>query len=226
MKENDKINWNNFYSDLIKGNYPKYPNETILKLFFGNYLKNKPKINDKMKLLDVGCGFGQNFSPFLEKNMECYGVEVSQDICNKTNQIYKSKGYNVNVKKGHNRKIPFDDNFFDYVISFNAIHYESSEANMKKAIKEHSRVLKKGGRLFIITVGPKHTIYKRAKSLGNHIYEISDFDFRNGSKYFYFDNLKYLKYYLNPFFNDIELGRITENYMEVPLDFLIAVATK
>ena len=43
---------------------------------------------------------------------------------------------------------------------------------------------------------------------------------------FYFDNLKYLELYLKDDFSDVELGRITENYMQMPLDFLIAVATK
>ena len=226
MKASDQKKWSVFYKELIKKDYPKYPNETILKLFFGNYLKQKPVLEKGMKLLDVGCGFGQNFNPFLEKGLKCFGVEIEQDICNKTNKLYELQGLKVDVKKGHNRDLPFKDGYFDYVISINAIHYESDEKLINEALLEHARVLKKGGKLFIITVGPEHTIYKKAKCLGNHRYEISDYDFRNGNIYFYFDNLKYLEQYLKPHFITIELGRITENYMEMPLDFLIGVATK
>lgn len=207
-------------------NYPKYPNEAILKLFFGDYLSDKPVCKKGQKLLDVGCGFGQNFYPFLDKGMQCYGVEINPDICKITNDLFASKGLMVNVKNGHNRSLPFKDDYFDYVLSINAIHYEPNGELMKQAITEHARVLKKGGKLFLMTVGPEHTIYKRAKCLGDHRYEISDFDFRNGSVYFYFDNLKYLELYLAPQFSKIELGRVTEDLMQVPLDFLIAVATK
>lgn len=218
--------WSRFYKNKFLKNYPKYPNEAILKLFFGNYLKDKPVCKKGQRILDVGCGFGQNFHPFLDKGMKCFGVEIDPEICKITNEIFSSKGLLVDVKNGHNRNLPFKDGYFDYVLSINSIHYEPDEVMMKQAIAEHARVLKKGGKLFLMTVGPEHTIYKRAKCLGNHRYEITDYDFRNGTVYFYFDNLKYLQLYLEPHFKNIELGRVTEELMELPLDFLIAVATK
>lgn len=226
MKAIDQKKWSKFYKGLLARDYPKYPNEAILKLFFGSYLKQKPVCKKGQRLLDVGCGFGQNFKPFLEKGMQCFGVEVDPSICDITNKIFEQEGLVVDVRHGHNRDLPFKDEYFDYVLSVNAIHYESDEKLMREAIAEHARVLKKGGKLFLMTVGPEHTIYKRAKCLGDHRYEITDFDFRNGSIYFYFDNLKYLELYLQPHFNTIELGNVTENLMQMPLDFLVAVATK
>lgn len=226
MKTNDQEKWVEFYKTMSLGNYPKYPNEIILKLFFGNYLKDKPICENRQKILDVGCGFGQSFMPFLDKGMECFGVEIEPTICDITNNIFAAKGYKIDVRHGHNRELPFEDEFFDYVLSINAIHYEPDEKLMKEALAEHARVLKKGGKMFLITAGPNHTIYKSAKCLGNHRYEISNYDFRDGDIYFYFDNLKYLELYLNPYYKNIELGTVTENLMELPLDFLIAVATK
>ncbi|MBV9988150.1 MAG: methyltransferase domain-containing protein [Chitinophagaceae bacterium] len=223
-KAQDK--WAQFYKHKRLQNYPKYPNETVLKLFFGNYLKDKPVCKRGQKLLDVGCGFGQNFGPFLDKGLKCYGVEIDASICEFTNRIFAEQGLAVDVRSGHNRELPFEDAVFDFVLSINAIHYEPDETSMRAAIAEHARVLKPGGKFFIMTVGPEHTIYKRAKCLGDHRYEISDFDFRDGSVYFYFDNVKYLEHYLRPHFSAIETGRVTEDLMQVPLDFLIAVATK
>lgn len=226
MESSEQKKWSEFYKNLLNKDYPKYPNEVILKLFFGNYLKEKPVCKEGFKLLDVGCGFGQNFKPFLDKGMECYGVEVDASICETTNKLFGDAGLVVDVRHGHNRDLPFPDEHFDYVLSINAIHYEPEEELIKQAIAEHARVLKNGGKLFIITVGPGHTIYQRAVCLGHHRYQISDFDFRNGNIYFYFDNLKYLEYYLKPSFSKMELGSISENLMELPLEFLIAVATK
>ena len=106
------------------------------------------------------------------------------------------------------------------------MHYEKNDLGIKKSLKEYNRVLKKGGSIIIFTVGPKHEIYKKAKPLNNHIYQIQNWDFRNGSKYFYFDNTKYLKLYINKFFKNIEIGKVTEKLMEKDLDFLLAKAEK
>ena len=142
------------------------------------------------------------------------------------NRYYSNQGEDVEVKVGDNQNLPYKDDYFEYIISINAIHYESNEEGINSALTETNRVLKPGGRFIVFTVGPEHLIYKRAKSLGNHKYEIDDFDFRDGQQLFYFDNLKYLEFYLQHHFKDIELGRVTENLMERPLDFLIAVCTK
>lgn len=226
LSKDQEKKWSEFYSNKLTHNYPKWPNETIVKLFFGSYLKDKPVIQPGQKLLDVGCGYGQSFMPFLQKEIECHGVEIDPEICAITERIFKEYGYSVSIAYGNNQNIPYPDESFDYILSLNAIHYEPDEENMIKAIAEHFRVLKSGGKLFIMTVGPEHDIYRKAKALGNHRYEIQDFDFRNGQVFFYFDNLKYLEHYLLPFSQKIELGRITEDLMECPLDFLIAVATK
>jgi ubiquinone/menaquinone biosynthesis C-methylase UbiE len=218
--------WSQFYTKITSGDYPKWPNETILKLFFGTYLKSKTFIKSGQTLLDVGCGTGQNFTPFLEKGLDCYGVEVHPDLCELTEHLFKERGLSVSVKYGNNQNLPFENEYFDYLLSLNVIHYEPTEEDMKKAIEEHARVLKKGGKFFLMTVGPEHIIYRQAKALGNHLYEIADFDFRNGQTFFYFDNIKYVEQYLSPYFSSIEFGRVTENLMERPLDFLIAVATK
>jgi SAM-dependent methyltransferase len=218
--------WSEFHKIQGAKNYPKYPNEAMLKVFYGDYLKTKFEIKEKMKVLDIGCGFGQNLLPFLDKGCECYGVEVSEDICKITQKIMKSKNNKGTIVHGDNRNIPFEDGFFDVIVSVNALHYEPTEAKINQALSEFSRVLKKDGMLYLSTVGPEHTIYRKAKSLGHHQYQIQNYDFRDGENYFYFDNLKYLDFYMSQFFEDVELGRVTEDLMQQPLDFLIAACRK
>ena len=223
MSTTKEQKWSDFHKNKIRSDYPKWPNETILKLFFGSYLREKPVLEPGQRLLDVGCGFGQNFYPFLEKGIDCFGVEVDGEIAQMCQQIHEDR---VEVKVGHNRHIDYPDGHFDYVLSVNAIHYESNEADMKAAIDEHYRVLKKGGSLVLFTVGPEHSIFKKAKALGDHRYQIQNFDFRDGQVYFYFGDLPTLENYLIPPFESVELGRVTESLMEKPLDFLVAVAKK
>ena len=86
------------------------------------------------------------------------------------------------------------------LLSINVIHYENNEADINKALIEYRRVLKKGGSLILITVGPEHQILNNAKIIKPHVYKINKYDFRNGEKFFYFDSEKYLNAYLSKYF--------------------------
>lgn len=225
-KSEDK--WTHFHADKIRGNYPTWPVEAMVKVLFGDYLRGvKPNFNSDTKVLDVGCGFGNNLLPFLVKGCKCYGIEISEEIAKLTQNILINKGFsNAIIRKGNNQSIPFGDKEFDLIVSNNVIHYEKDEANYLKALGEYSRVLKNGGCLYLMTVGPGHDIYQKARVVGPHRFEIQDYDFRNNEQFFYLSNLKYLKYYLNKYFIDIELGQVTEKLMKVNLDFLVAYCRK
>jgi SAM-dependent methyltransferase len=215
------LNWQEFYNE-ERENYPQWPNESMVKVLFGNYLKNSVKFRGG-KVIDVGCGYGNNLLPFAREKCACYGVEVTGEIAKKTQSILNSFGIDAAIKEGINSSIPFKADFFDLCISLNALHYEKNEEQIMNALKEYCRVLKPDGALYLSTVGPGHDIYKKAKVMGSHQFQIQDYDFRDGEQYFYFSDLKYLEYYLKQFFADIELGQVTEKLMTFDLDFLIAV---
>ena len=59
--------------------------------------------------------------------------------------------------------------------------------------------------------------------MGGHRYLIRNFGFRDGQEFFFFDNERYLEYYCKKIFSDVETGRVTEQLMNLPLDFFIAV---
>lgn len=216
--------WTKFHFDQVKDDYPSWPIEVMLKLLFGDYLRKRPDINSDIKVLDVGCGFGNNLMPFLALGCDCAGVEVTDEVASLTQNILHQRGFiDAEIKKGNNRYLPFEDDEFDLVISNNVLHYEKDESDIREALAEYTRVLKPSGALFLMTVGPEHVIYQKAIPLGNHRYQISDYDFRDGETYFYFDNEKYLDFYLSKFFSHVETGRVIEKLMKQHLDFLIAV---
>ena len=225
-KKKEFTDWTKFHDERYSNIYPKWPNEILLKLLFGSYLKKKIEIKSNDKILDVGCGFGNNLLPFRNITKNLYGTEVSPKICKIAESFLKSENLKTIIKFGTNKKIPFKDDFFNILLSINVLHYEKSENDIKKSILEYKRVLKKNGTLIIFTVGPNHQIYKKAKVIGNHRYEIKNWDFRNNSQYFYFDNERYLKFYSSKFFKNIETGRVTENLMKINLDFLILTGNK
>jgi 2-polyprenyl-3-methyl-5-hydroxy-6-metoxy-1,4-benzoquinol methylase len=67
MKKSES-KWTEFSLDKIKDNFPVWPIEVMVKVLFGEYLKGaKPTLDKGKKVLDVGCGFGNNLLPFLLK---------------------------------------------------------------------------------------------------------------------------------------------------------------
>ena len=133
-----KFDFEYFDGDRFSGyggyNYnPKFWVDTV-KIFLDFY-----KLKSDSKILDVGCAKGFMIYDFKQAlpDAEILGIDVSDyAILNCKKEI---KDF---IKKGNANDIPFEDNYFDLVISINTIHNLDLE-NCKKAIKEISRVTKK-----------------------------------------------------------------------------------
>lgn len=101
--------------------------------------KKKYKLNDKSKILDIGCAKGfmiYDFKKILPKS-EIIGIDVSK---------YAIKNCKKEVKKflslGNAKKLRFKDNYFDLVISINTLH-NLNKKDCAKSLKEINRVTKK-----------------------------------------------------------------------------------
>lgn len=223
-----KQEWNDeFLRELDVGNFPKYPNEVMLKLVFGSYLKKPIKPQSNWRVLDIGCALGSNLIPFADIGCTVHGVDIHPQIAVNATKMMVARGYhNIEFTEGTNRTLPYPDNHFDLILSVNTLHYEDSEAHLLEALVEFKRVLRVDGAVYISTVGPDHEIYRRSKVVDGHVNLIQVFGFRSGEKFFFFDNERYLSNYLEKYFKDVETGRVTEDLMTLPLDFLVAVARK
>ncbi len=223
-----RLKWNQeFKRELLTGNYPKYPNEVMVKVIFGSYLEKPIRPQSSWKILDIGCAFGSNLIPFADLGCEIHGVDVHQEIAENAKKVMTLRGYaHANFLEGTNCSLPHPDNYFDLVLSVNTLHYESNSATVMDALAEFRRVLKVGGSVYVSTVGPEHEIYKRSRLIDEHINVIQNFGFRNDQEFFFFDNERYLNFYLSKYFNHVETGKVREQLMTLPLDFLIAVGTK
>jgi len=229
MNENNHISkWNKFYRERSKkGGIAIWPNESLVRLFKGSYF---PWFQEKYrgkKILDIGFGSGNNLMFFGTLEMELYGVEVHEEICELVAKKLNEMGYNSDLRLGDNRNIPFRDNFFDYIIPWDVIHYEGEESRIIEAIAEYHRVLKPGGRFFLSTVAPDHTILRDSKTLGEHRYEIGrKDDFRQGQVFFTFDAPHYIEFYFSKFFSKVLVGRSYLNYFTETIDTFIVTGLK
>ena len=96
-------------------------------------------LKDGDKILDVGCGKGFMLYDFkrANPNFKLEGVDVSDYAISNAKEEVKN-----NVKTGNAKKLDYNDNSFDLVISITTVHNLDLE-DCKLAIKEIERVSKK-----------------------------------------------------------------------------------
>ena len=97
------------------------------------------KLSPNSKILDIGCGKGFLLYEFksLFPDIEVHGLDISKyAISNSKEEIRSSIIY------GNANHLPWEDNFFDLVISINTLHCLYNY-DLIKALKEIERVSKK-----------------------------------------------------------------------------------
>lgn len=105
-------------------------------------------IKDK-RVLDVGCGFGWFELGALKKNVkEIVGTELTDGDLETARRFIKDS--RVIFKVGDATDLPFPNNSFDTVISWEVIEHLPKK-NENKMFKEVYRVLKKNGAFYLST---------------------------------------------------------------------------
>jgi ubiquinone/menaquinone biosynthesis C-methylase UbiE len=107
------------------------------------------KLEENPCILDIACGTGWavRYAASLARGRgKFYGVDSSSKMIEQAEANYRNF-LNVHFCKSKVEELPFDNNFFDVVISSNAFHHFS---NPEKALKEAHRVLKTRGRVYIL----------------------------------------------------------------------------
>ena len=101
------------------------------------------------KILDIGSGTGRHLLYFAKKGFDIYGMDASP----KGISIAKRWLLEENVKAEiilhrMEEKFPYEDNFFEAVISIQVIHHNKMK-DILITVSEIERVLKKNGIIFI-----------------------------------------------------------------------------
>ncbi len=119
------------------------------------------------RVLDIGCGAGQEMLSFVEKkDAYCVGVDIGEELGKTGNQLAKNFDCveKMSFSRSMGEELPFADKIFDVVLCRIALPYMHN----KKTIAEVSRVLKSGGVFLLKTHAPMFFIEllkERAKTL-------------------------------------------------------------
>jgi len=99
------------------------------------------------RMLDVGCGYGGLTRALAEvfQATEVYGIEIDPS----RQKEARSKGVIVHVLDAEIQRFPFEDEYFDLIVSFGMFEHLAYVDNL---MQEANRVLSRGGLFIISTV--------------------------------------------------------------------------
>ena len=108
----------------------------------------RPK--EGMNILDVGCGTGSHLELYTRYKSNLYGLDLSPSML----QVARDRlGDSAQLDLGDATQMPYEDGFFDLVISMLTLH-EMSPSIRSAVLVEMKRVLKASGRILLIDFQP------------------------------------------------------------------------
>jgi SAM-dependent methyltransferase len=123
------------------------------------------------KVLDAGCGSGRNLTYFLRNGFDVYGIDPNPDAISAMQTLNPAGPAHFLVATAEN--LPFDDHYFDLVISSAVLHFARDPAHFDSMLRSMWRVLKPGGYLFA-RLASDIGIESLVQHLGNSRYLLPD----------------------------------------------------
>jgi SAM-dependent methyltransferase len=139
----------------------KYPYDKVISFVFRHYPRNSIKAD--VKILEIGCGAGNNLWPLAKEGFQVYGIDGSATVIKLAEQQFKDYGLTgYFCQQDFTHEYPFENNFFDLVIDRGALTCVSF-ANAVHTISHIFRVMKKGGFFFFNPYSMKHSSYTHSQ---------------------------------------------------------------
>lgn len=142
----------------------------------GNLISDLLGLKSREKILDAGCGTGVFTVDLLAAGAEVVGLDISRPMLSFARK--KTSGYAFFPVQGDMQHLPFDDNFFDKVVSITALEFI---ADAKRAVDELSRVTRPGGCVVVATLNSLSSwaARRRAKTLRGQRHILENAFFRS-----------------------------------------------
>ncbi|MFQ5712823.1 MAG: methyltransferase domain-containing protein [Candidatus Scalinduaceae bacterium] len=100
------------------------------------------------RVLDVACGTGLFLIPIAtEFDLRLFGSDLSSGMLETAHKKARNDNLRVSFLRADVHNLPFPDEYFDVLISTNAIHH----FDLIESLKECARVLRKGGSYIVFS---------------------------------------------------------------------------
>ncbi len=124
---------------------------------------NASKGTEIRRVLDIGCGAGQEMLPFVKNGAFGIGLDYVPETGQVGIQKYADEGLQDRVAflRGSGDLLPLSDGSMDVVVCRGVLMF----LNNDRALSEFSRVIRKGGLLFIMFQAPAYYWWKFRKGI-------------------------------------------------------------
>ena len=233
--ENVQNNYTNFHKRKVS--HHLYPSEWVIRTMLGTYpdLKLDKSAYKGGKILDLGFGDCRNMSLLNNCGLKISGVEITEETVELGKRSMEMLQIEADLKVGSNTTIPFNDEYFDYILASSSCYYVDGNSTFGSNMTEIKRVLKSGGSFIanfpafikIDKVPPSFILENATQLDDDHIIIQNDiYGIRNGYKFKTFDSIQKLKDYFNESFANISVGICMDNYYGVQINQFIMTAQK
>ena len=153
----------------------RFTPECVREIWYEHYHRYafaKNLVKDK-KVLDAACGEGYGSALLSKYSKAVTGIDIDKGTIEHAKERYKKKGLSFVV--GSCVKLPFEDDSFDMVISFETLEHLEQQEEM---LSEFNRVLKNDGTLIISTPDKRHYSDETGFSNEYHVKELYKEEFK------------------------------------------------
>jgi ubiquinone/menaquinone biosynthesis C-methylase UbiE len=127
----------------------KIRKELLYPAPFYNFINYISESDVDGSILDCGSGGpSPKQALFVQLGFDTIGVEYAEDRLDMAQDYAKQHKLELPMRIGDMRSLPFENNYFGYVYSWNTI-FHMNKIDIKKGINEMIRVLKPGGLCFV-----------------------------------------------------------------------------
>ncbi|MHA1121929.1 MAG: class I SAM-dependent methyltransferase [Candidatus Heimdallarchaeota archaeon] len=180
----------------------------VYKFIF--FIKHYAKDIEK-KVLD--CGAGGKTPPlglFHEWGFETHGIDISEEQIKFAEDFAQVNGMKLNLIQGDMQVLPYEDESFGFVYSYNTIFHLLKEGT-RKAIAEVKRVLKKGGLFYVNFMTFEDGYYGEGKEVGKGEFVLQNDDGSDRYRLFLEDHNE-----AKEFFEGFEIILLENRHIRLP----------
>jgi SAM-dependent methyltransferase len=222
------VPYNKYYKE--RTHVHVYPVEFVVRTLLGNYpnLEMNRDSYSGSKLLDLGYGDGRNMPLFHNIGFKIFGMEISEEINKLARERLEILGIDGELKVGHNNSIPYQNQFFDFIVACHSCYYVNEGRSFNDNLHEISRVLKTEG-VFIASLPMRDNfIFNDAEFLSDGHYRITKdpYGIRNGTIHKTFLNEDEIIETFEPYYKDLSIGYINDNYYGINVKMWIIKASR
>ena len=121
---------------------------------FGRFLR--PELVADKAVLEVGCGMGTHAALLAEAGARLTAIDLTERAVEMTTRRFETFGLPGRIERADAENLPFADAAFDMVWSWGVIHHSHS---MEACLSQITRVLRPGGRLFLMVYYRPSLVY-------------------------------------------------------------------